>query len=159
MKYNSFVDYLGNIVEESRWVASSIWSCTPFTSDKHLHETVCQLLDDVPLIVKEAILRAHPDLAGKLAQDNNLTPESTREQAAAGLSDIPQDKQDAIGELNARYKDKFDFPFVICARENKIESILKGLTSRLDNGREQEVLTGTGEIKKICWYRIIELIS
>ena len=109
--------------------------------------------------VKEAILRAHPDLAGKLAQDNNLTPESTREQAAAGLSDIPRDKQDAIGELNARYKDKFDFPFVICARENKIESILKGLTSRLENGREQEVLIGTGEIKKICWYRIIELIS
>ena len=105
------------------------------------------------------MLRGHPDLAGKLAQDNQLTPESTREQAAAGLTGVTLEKRQIINDLNEQYKDKFDFPFVICARENKVESILEGLRSRIQNTREAEAITGIVEIKKICWYRIVDLIS
>ncbi|XP_072016761.1 2-oxo-4-hydroxy-4-carboxy-5-ureidoimidazoline decarboxylase-like [Amphiura filiformis] len=159
MQYEQFMHYLGNIVEEAPWVTSSIWSCRPFNDAKELHHTVCTLLDEVPLIVKESVLRGHPDLAGKLAQQNQLTPESTREQAAAGLPDLTPEKGKLISEFNQKYKAKFDFPFVICARENKVESIMKGLQIRVENCRETEAMTGISEIKKICGYRIADLLS
>ena len=78
-------------------------------------------------LVKEGILRVHPDLAGKLAENGQLTTESASEQSQANLDQLSPQEKAILGVLNCQYKEKFGFPFVICARLNKKESIIHGL--------------------------------
>nr|CAD7593285.1 unnamed protein product [Timema genevievae] len=108
---------------------------------------------------KEEVLRCHPDLAGRLSEEGKLTAESAREQHAAGLHKLTLENKRDIDQLNKRYKEKFGFPFVICARENKANAILLGLKRRLDNSKESELEEGIQEVKKICRLRICELVS
>ena len=61
--------------------------------------------------------------------------------------------------LCCRYKEKFGFPFVICARQNKKEAILQGIAARLNNDKTQEIETGVAEVKKICWLRLNNIIT
>ena len=108
--------------------------------------------------MKEGILRVHPDLAGRLAQAGQLTQESNQEQSSANLNSMTQDEKSRMEMLNGLYKDKFDFPFVICARLNKKESILKGLEKRLENSQGVELQTGIEEVMKICELRTRDII-
>ena len=71
-----------------------------------------------------------PDLAGRLAQANLLGPESSREQKEAGLNLLTEAERRRLRSENERYRDKFGFTFVICARRNKAAAILEGLSSR-----------------------------
>jgi 2-oxo-4-hydroxy-4-carboxy-5-ureidoimidazoline decarboxylase len=64
-----------------------------------------------------------------------------------------------MNHLNQQYKQKFGFPFVICARENKKEAILSGLERRLNNSKETEAITGVEEVKKICRLRILGIVD
>lgn len=107
---------------------------------------------------KEGILRLHPDLAGRLAQAGQLTSESTREQASAGLNTMTEEERQRMANLNKKYKHKFGFPFVICARENKKDAILRGLEERLENAPQTEAITGANEVKKICRLRLLDLV-
>ena len=108
---------------------------------------------------KEGILRLHPDLAGRLAQAGTLTKESTAEQRSAGLDDMTEDERGRMSELNQKYKSKFGFPFVICARQNKKDAILQGLERRLNNCPEEEAVAGSNEVKKICELRLRDLVD
>ena len=106
-----------------------------------------------------ALLRAHPDLVGRAALAGTLGPASTAEQAAAGLDHLSSDEIATFQRYNAAYREKFGFPFVICARENKKESILAGFGARLEHTREEEIATGLGEVAKICALRLGNLIA
>ena len=108
---------------------------------------------------KEGVLRLHPDLAGRLAAAGQLTTESTKEQSAAGLHLMTDDERQKMSELNENYKQKFGFPFVICARQNKKDAILRGLESRLENSAESEAVTGVNEVKKICHLRLLDIVD
>lgn len=109
---------------------------------------------------KLRILQYHPDLAGKLASEGNLTTESTQEQASAGLNNLNDAELIELRTLNQLYKDKFGFPFVICVRQtNKIEAIIAGLKERLEHTRDIELFTGIEEVKKICRLRVCQLID
>jgi len=108
---------------------------------------------------KQGILRLYPDLAGRLAKFGGLTSESTREHAAAGLDSLTAEEQSAMSEMNERYHTKFGFPFIICARENKKDAILKGLKSRLESDQQTEMETGLAEVKKICRLRLLDLVT
>lgn len=108
---------------------------------------------------KLKILRLHPDLAGKLADEGNLTKESTFEQNSAGLDKLSLVNKKKMNLMNEEYKTKFGFPFIICVRENKAESIMNGLTKRLESSAEVEIETGISEVKKICRLRICEIID
>ena len=110
--------------------------------------------------VKEGVLRGLPDLAGREARTNTLGPSCKKEQKQAGLlHDLSAKNRQLINDFNAEYKAKFDFPFVICARKNKVETILEGFKSRIGNSRKREVDFGINEIKMICWFRICDIIS
>lgn len=104
-------------------------------------------------------MRLHPDLAGRLAQTGGLTTESTREQKSAGLDSLTDEERQRMTSLNQQYRQKFGFPFVICARENKKEAILNGLEQRLNNSGETEAITGVEEVKKICRLRLLDIID
>jgi len=116
-------------------------------------------VDDPCVSGKQGIIRLHPDLAGRLAKSGGLTSESTQEQAAAGLDSLTAEEQSAMSEMNERYRTKFGFPFVICARENKKDAILNGLKRRLENDQQTETETGLAEVKKICRLRLLDLVT
>ena len=106
-----------------------------------------------------ALIRAHPDLAGRLAQQNQLTAESTREQASAGLNRLGDAELAKFQENNAAYLARFGFPFIICARLNHRVAILTAMQSRLGNSPDAEFLTALGEIEKIAQLRLQDFLQ
>lgn len=155
-----FQELFKNAVELWPQAAISVTSKRPFANLNELLDHFDQYLDNIDVQTKIAILRSHPDLAGKLADENNLSVESTNEQASAGLNKLTPQLTSQLVELNAQYRAKFDFPFVICVRQNnKFEKILEGVSARLSNRRDDEVTIGIGEVKKICKIRIGDIVN
>ena len=105
------------------------------------------------------LINAHPDLVGRAALQGTLTPESTGEQASAGLNRLTAEETALFQTLNQSYRDKFGFPFVICARLNKKEAILVGFRTRLEHSRDTEIKTALEEIAKIARLRLEDLIA
>ncbi|XP_061191981.1 2-oxo-4-hydroxy-4-carboxy-5-ureidoimidazoline decarboxylase-like [Saccostrea echinata] len=159
MTYEEFIRCFGNVVEHCSLCAAAVWRERPFHDVQHIASSFGDFIDRLPTSGKEGILRLHPDLAGRLAQSGQLTSESTREQRSAGLDKMSEEERQRMSVLNKRYKDKFGFPFVICARENKKDAILKGLEERLENSQLTEAITGANEVKKICRLRILDLVN
>ena len=78
---------------------------------------------------------------------------------AAGLDTLTKEERQQLEENNCKYKRKFGFPFVIVARENKKDAILKGLQKRLENSVEEELETGLTQVKQICLLRLLNIIA
>jgi 2-oxo-4-hydroxy-4-carboxy-5-ureidoimidazoline decarboxylase len=104
------------------------------------------------------LVRAHPDLAGRLAQQQ-LTAESTREQASAGLNALSAAELENFQSLNDAYRNRFGFPFIICARLNARDAILRAMESRLRNSPAQEHETALAEIEKIARLRLEDAVK
>ena len=156
---DEFVARLGHVFESSPWIAAEAWRERPFESLERLHETMCGVMYGSTAEQKLALIRAHPDLVGRAALAGTLTQESKGEQASAGLDRLSPEEVAEFTRLNKLYREKFGFPFVICARENKKESILAGFDARLRNSREQEIATALAEIAKIARLRLLDAIE
>jgi 2-oxo-4-hydroxy-4-carboxy-5-ureidoimidazoline decarboxylase len=101
-----------------------------------------------------ALIRAHPELAGKAAIAKTLTDASQAEQASAGLDRLSLDEYTRFHELNAAYRARFDFPFIICVRLTDKAGILAAMEARLANDRDTEIATALAEIGKIVKLRL-----
>lgn len=154
---DEFVRIVGPVFEHSPWIAEATWPMRPFASVEKLHRALCHTVTEASEAQQLALIRAHPDLVGKLALAGQLTKESTGEQASAGLGNLTPEEVALFQQNNAAYKDKFGFPFVICARLNKKEAILNGFKVRLQNSREQEIQAALAEIFKIAELRLRDL--
>ncbi|MFL6858605.1 MAG: 2-oxo-4-hydroxy-4-carboxy-5-ureidoimidazoline decarboxylase [Allosphingosinicella sp.] len=99
-----------------------------------------------------ALIRAHPELAGKAAVA--LTEASAAEQASAGLDRLTQGEFERFHALNAAYREKFGFPFIICVRLTDKAGILAAMERRLANDRDTEIATALDEIGKIVRLRL-----
>jgi OHCU decarboxylase len=148
---NAFVAVCGPLFEHSPWIAQHTWPAHPFENLHALHQALCQTMYAARKHEQIALICAHPDLVGKMAE---LTDDSKSEQAAAGLTELTAEDAAAFKRYNAEYRAKFGFPFVICARENKKDAILKAFPIRLENSPEQEISTALGEISKIALLRL-----
>lgn len=124
-----------------------------------LHAALCAAVRAAGEERQLALIRAHPDLVGRLALAGQLTRESTHEQASAGLDRLTAEEVALFQQSNAAYQARFGFPFVICARLNKKEAILAGFQARLQNSPEQEVAAALEEIFKIAELRLGDLIK
>jgi len=155
----AFVAVLGHLFEHSPWVAEETWVRRPFRDGAHLHAELGRTAQSAPKERQLALIRAHPDLAGRLAQQKKLTAESTREQASAGLNQLTDAELAEFTRLNAAYLAKFSFPFVICARLNAKDTILAALRSRLLNSAAAEHAAALAEIEKIAWLRLTDLLK
>jgi 2-oxo-4-hydroxy-4-carboxy-5-ureidoimidazoline decarboxylase len=153
-----FVRALSSLFEGSSWIVRQAWQARPFPSLTDLHQALCEVMYQAPLEQQVALIQAHPDLVGRAALAGTLTPESTSEQASAGLDRLSPEEIATFTRLNQAYRDRFGFPFVICAREHKKEGILAGFIARLQHSREQEVETAIGEIARIGWYRLGDIV-
>jgi OHCU decarboxylase len=106
-----------------------------------------------------ALIRAHPELAGKAAIAGALTPESTREQAAAGLDRLTPRQHADLLALTAGYRQRFGFPFVVCAREHTADTIIAAARERLAHEPDDEERTALAEIAKIAALRLDDLVA
>jgi 2-oxo-4-hydroxy-4-carboxy-5-ureidoimidazoline decarboxylase len=154
-----FVDALASVFEGPPWIVEQAWDARPFASVAALHQALCDVMYAAPVERQIALLRAHPDLVGRAALAGTLSPASTAEQAAAGLNRLTPDEIAVFQRYNTAYREKFGFPFVICARENKKTSILAGFAVRLEHTLVEEIATGLGEVAKICALRLGDLIA
>lgn len=156
---DEFVRIVGPVFEHSPWIAETTWPKRPFTSLEQLHQTLCRTVADAGEEKQVKLIQVHPDLVGRAALAGTLTPQSNQEQASAGLSQLSSEEIAAFQTNNQAYRKKFDFPFVICARLNKKEAILKGFEMRLKNTREEEIKAALEEIGKIAWLRLRDIFS
>ena len=156
---SGFVAVCGPFFEHSPWIAEYAWAMRPFSSLLQLHEVMCQIVTSAGREKKLALICAHPDLVGRLAREGRLTTQSTGEQAAAGLSQLSPAEAEQFDQYNSAYRDRFGFPFVICARENKKEAILSAFPRRLQNDRDAEISTALTEIYKIAKLRLLDAVS
>jgi 2-oxo-4-hydroxy-4-carboxy-5-ureidoimidazoline decarboxylase len=150
----AFTTALGHLFEHSPWVAEETWPSRPFRDLVHLHAELCATMRAASRDRQLALIRAHPDLAGRLAQQTRLTAESTREQASAGLNQLTAAELTGFQALNAAYVTRFGFPFVICARLSNKAAILVAMQTRLAHPPEAEFTTALGEIEKIAQLRL-----
>jgi 2-oxo-4-hydroxy-4-carboxy-5-ureidoimidazoline decarboxylase len=149
-----FIRVLAPIFEHSPWVAARTVGKRPFADRDELYsalrETVMKASEDE----KICLIRAHPDLVGEGA----LTRESQSEQAHADLGKLTPEEREQFRTYNERYRQRFAFPFVICARLNKKQAILDAFPPRLQNSRGQEIETALREIFKIAELRLKDLV-
>jgi 2-oxo-4-hydroxy-4-carboxy-5-ureidoimidazoline decarboxylase len=155
----AFVAALSHLFEHSPWVAEETFDRRPFGDLEGLHAALCATMRGAPRERQLALVRAHPDLAGRLAQAGKLTASSSREQAAAGLDRLTAAEAAEIERLNEAYTSRFGFPFVICARLNAKDTILAAMRARLANPAEAELSTALDEIAKIARLRLNEAVK
>jgi OHCU decarboxylase len=159
MDRDDFVAYFGGVFEESPWIAREAWESRPFGSVDALHAAMVWVVEHSPRAARLELIRAHPDLAGKAAIAGALTPESTREQAAAGLDRLTPAQYERITTLTAAYRERFGFPFVLCAREHTADSIIATAAARLEARPDEEEQTALSEIAKIARLRLDDLVA
>ncbi|CAJ1082180.1 2-oxo-4-hydroxy-4-carboxy-5-ureidoimidazoline decarboxylase [Xyrichtys novacula] len=158
LPFEDFVNILGNVVEKCPLITAAIWSERPFVNFTALETAISDFIDALPESGKEGILRCHPDLAGRDLQSGTLTRESREEQAGAGMSALSSAEASRMSRLNEEYKQRFGFPFVICARMTDKANILRQLSERCLNERATERARGIEEVKKICSLRLRALV-
>ena len=154
----AFIERFGPLFEHSPWVAADAWSDRPFADEDELFEALLSAMYSAPMERKLALIRAHPDLAGRAAIEGTLTRSSKTEQASAGLDRLTPDEYEAFTRLNGAYRERFGFPFVVCAREHTKESILRVAAERLEHTRDEEVRVALEEIAKIARLRMEDLL-
>jgi len=154
----AFTAALGHLFEHSPWVAEETWPRRPFRDAAHLHAALCATMLAAPPARQFALIRAHPDLAGRLAQQKKLTAESNREQASAGLDQLTDAELAEFTRLNDTYKAKFGFPFIICARLNAKSDILAAMHARLPHDAATEHAAALAEIGKIAQLRLQDIL-
>ncbi|SEN16003.1 OHCU decarboxylase [Loktanella fryxellensis] len=160
MSNADFVAAYGGIYEHSAWVAERAHGLELGPA----HDTPTGLANAMARAFRAAtteerlkVLRAHPDLAGKLATARRLTPDSTAEQAAAGLDALTDTERETFQRANAAYVAKFGFPFIIAVRDHTKDSILRAFEARLQNSVEQEFAAACAQVERIAALRIAAL--
>jgi OHCU decarboxylase len=153
----AFVERFGSLFEHSPWVAAKAWRDRPFADTEELYEALRAAMHAAPRDRQLALIRAHPDLAGKAAIEGSLTDSSRREQASAGLDRLTPDEYESFTRANAAYRERFGFPFVVCVREHTKESIVRVAAERLEHTRDEEVRVALEEIAKIARLRLREM--
>jgi OHCU decarboxylase len=152
-----FVSRFGGIFEHSAWIAQRAYEAHEMPghlSAEWLHHVLSGAFRAASEEERLAVLRAHPDLAGKLAVAGELTEDSRREQAGAGLDRLTETEFERFTDLNTRYQAKFGFPFIIAVKGQKKEEILHAFENRIHNSRQVEFETACKEVEKIAALRL-----
>ena len=154
-----FIACLGGIYEHSSWVAEQVAGERPFSTREHIAGLMQAAVECASEPAKLALIRAHPDLAGKLARAGALSAESTREQAGLGLDRLSDAEFQRFSSLNTRYRERFGFPFVICVRLTDKPGILAAFERRLQHDPAAEIAEALRQIHHIARLRLEDLVA
>jgi len=157
-----FVHRYGSIFEHSPWIAERAWEgeLGPVNDTAiGLHFALRTQFRMATPDERLSVLRAHPDLAGKLAAAQRLTEASSAEQSSAGLDALTDAEREKFTALNAAYVEKFGFPFIIAVRDNTKASILEAFETRIENTPEQELAAAATQVERIAFLRLQGLLG
>jgi OHCU decarboxylase len=152
-----FITLLGSIYEHSPWVAQTLYTEGITSKDNDVDFLANRMKTIVEASSQEAklnLLKAHPELAGKLAVIGNLTEDSKVEQASAGLDQCSEEEFTEFRKLNFEYTEKFGHPFIIAVRRLKRSEILLAFRQRINNDNQTEFETALIEVHKIALLRL-----
>lgn len=148
-----FAAKFGSIFEHSPWIAEEAWSNRPFGSRDELLESMSDIVMNADEERQLALLRAHPELGSKIVK----TGEAGGRLSDAGLDRLDRDEGFILGQLNARYKARFGFPFIIAMRGLASDMIADSLQQRMTNSVEEEKHRALQEVIKIAAFRLTHL--
>ncbi len=157
----SFVARFGSIFEHSPWIADRAFDLElgpAHDCAAGLHNALARIFRSATPEERLGILKAHPDLAGKLAAAQRLTPESTAEQASAALDALTDAERSRFQQLNDDYVAKHGFPFIVAVRDHSKASILQAFQTRIGNDTATEFATACAQVERIAELRLKDML-
>ncbi|WP_299923056.1 allantoinase PuuE [uncultured Pelagimonas sp.] len=161
MAREEFVARFGGVFEHSPWIAEGAWDLELGPAHDRaagVHNALARIFRTASDEQRLGVLRAHPDLAGKLAQAQRLTAESTSEQAGAGLDALTDAERARFTELNTAYTEKHGFPFIIAVRDYDKAGILAAFDRRIANPTQTEFNEACKQVERIARLRLEDMI-
>jgi 2-oxo-4-hydroxy-4-carboxy-5-ureidoimidazoline decarboxylase len=146
----AFVDTFGDIAEDTPWVAAGAALSRPYENRGAMVEAFQAALSNGSRTDQEALISAHPDLAGRA----RLAPASRDEQSGAGLDTLSADELTRFTAFNRQYRQRFGFPFILAVKGATKHQILDAFASRLGGGREEEFFTALAQVMRIIRFRL-----
>ena len=155
----AFIGAFGGIFEHSPWVAERAFVERPFDSVDALHAAMAAAVDQASEDEQLALLRAHPELAGRAAVHGELTIDSNKEQSGAGLAQCSPEEFERLTELNRRYNAKFGFPFILAVKGHDRASVIREFARRVEHDRASEFAESLAQVARIARYRLDALVT
>lgn len=159
MASTDFIAALGSVFEHSPWVPERVFGLRPFASGIDLHRAMCAAVLQAGPDLQMALIRAHPELAGKLALGGALTAASSSEQKGAGLSNCTASQLAKLQALNAEYGQRFGFPFILAVKGHNPDSVIAALAERVTHDADRERAVALSEICRIAAFRLSDLVD
>jgi 2-oxo-4-hydroxy-4-carboxy-5-ureidoimidazoline decarboxylase len=159
LERDRFVQLFGGVFEHAPWVAEQAFAAGPFRAAEALHRAMVDAMSRAPRARRLALIRGHPDLAGRTAIRGELTAASSTEQADAGLDQCTPAEFERFHELNESYRAKFGFPFIFAVRGKSRHAILAAFEQRLAHSAEAEFQEALDQIARIARLRLDDLIG
>jgi len=155
----AFANTFAEIYEHSPWVAARSAPSAPVDNLDAALKVMADTVAAASLDEQLTLLRAHPDLAGKAALAGDLTAQSAREQAGAGLDNLSAEEMARFTDLNSRYTEKFGFPFIIAVAGLDKHDILAAFDTRMSHTEEEERRAALEQVHRIARVRAERLIE
>ena len=159
MSAGEFATALGDVAEYSPWVAARAATARPFADRDAVIDAFTGALRNAPGDERLAVLRAHPDLAGRAAVAGELSDESEREQAGAGLDRLTPEEFECFTALNAAYRERFGIPFIFAVKGASKDRILAAFEARVENDRAAEFANAIDNVCRILHFRIEDRVA
>ena len=154
-----FVSHLADIFEHAPWVAQAASGARPYATVSALHDAMMKAVTAAPEAQQLALLRGHPELGGKVARAGAMTAESRTEQGSLGLDRLSDAEFAHFETLNAQYRERFGFPFIICVRRQTRDAILASFARRTALSPAVERDTAMAEIGYITRLRLVAKVE
>ncbi len=158
LSLEDFVSLFGDVAEHSPWVAEAAARLRPFPDRKAVIAGFARAMTEADGNKQLALIRAHPDLAGRAARMGDLAEDSRKEQRGAGLDCLTDEEFDRFTMLNADYRDRFGFPFIFAVKGADKHMILESFQARVVNEPDVEFQTALVQISRIFRFRLEERI-
>jgi 2-oxo-4-hydroxy-4-carboxy-5-ureidoimidazoline decarboxylase len=155
----AFVAVLGGVFENAPWVAERAWSRRPFATVADLHRALMMMVTSAGEAEQIDFIRGHPELGSEPARRSAMTIASQQEQGGLDLDRLDEAEFKRFERFNARYRQRFGMPFIVCVRRHTRASILSEFARRLANGVEAERAAALDEVGHITRLRLIELVE
>ncbi|TRZ38284.1 2-oxo-4-hydroxy-4-carboxy-5-ureidoimidazoline decarboxylase [Niallia circulans] len=156
MDKEQFIESIGWVFEHTPWIASKAWELLlPIHSLNRLHEVMVQVVKEASQDEQLKLIRAHPDLGGRI----KMTDSSVKEQQGAGLDQLSEEEFERFLQLNNKYREKFDFPFILAVKGHTKDTIYHDMERRLKHSKEEEFAAALSQIFKISFIRLEGIVK
>jgi OHCU decarboxylase len=160
LSLEQFTARFGGVFEHSPWVAERAWRDRPFDSVGRLHASMQQAVAEAGAEEQLALIRAHPELAGREASKGGLTADSSTEQGRLGFLNLDRSHLEQMVELNRTYRQRFGIPCIVALKLHASrESVMAAMLRRLGNTKQAELAAALEQIGHIARGRLDKIVE